>query len=372
MVETGKAVGAEGLVAGQVVDIKSEGQAEKARSHRLGHACFASQSVRHLLEQCERHAHSTAIWVGTRTRCRQGSSRCLPVECYAWEAHSCCARPLQVGLSTLQYIHEHKTAALLEASVVSGAIVGGANEEDIARLRTYARNIGLAFQVLGALRQPTLWAITPCNCWAVLSVLEVVRWDSSGSPAGASLQVVDDILDITQTTEQLGKTAGKDLASSKTTYPSILGLDQVPWTCTGLLRAMCVEMFSLSDAASQQELSNADLGSLVLTFGLWLTAVTAGGTGPDCGRQGRAVRVRPRQGRAADRPCRVHPRAPELRSKSAASDGVLKCADSSDAISDVCPWGRTAVCFMLNRFRGVLCSRVQRVADNDKAAFYPK
>jgi geranylgeranyl diphosphate synthase type II len=118
VVETGKAVGAEGLVAGQVVDIKSEGQAEK------------------------------------------------------------------VGLSTLQYIHEHKTAALLEASVVSGAIVGGAAEEDIARLRTYARNIGLAFQV------------------------------------------VDDILDITQTTEQLGKTAGKDLASSKTTYPSILGLDQ--------------------------------------------------------------------------------------------------------------------------------------------------
>lgn len=53
----------------------------------------------------------------------------------------------QVGLSTLQYIHEHKTAALLEASVVSGAILGGANEEDISHLRTYARNIGLAFQV---------------------------------------------------------------------------------------------------------------------------------------------------------------------------------------------------------------------------------
>lgn len=39
--------------------------------------------------------------------------------------------------------------------------------------------------------------------------------------------MVDDILDITATTEQLGKTAGKDLASSKTTYPSILGLEQV-------------------------------------------------------------------------------------------------------------------------------------------------
>lgn len=48
------------------------------------------------------------------------------------------------------------------------------------------------------------------------------------------VQVVDDILDITQTTEQLGKTAGKDLASSKTTYPSILGLDQV-WSCSIVL-----------------------------------------------------------------------------------------------------------------------------------------
>lgn len=44
--------------------------------------------------------------------------------------------------------------------------------------------------------------------------------------AGHAVQVVDDILDITQTTEQLGKTAGKDLASAKTTYPSILGLEK--------------------------------------------------------------------------------------------------------------------------------------------------
>ena len=46
------------------------------------------------------------------------------------------------------------------------------------------------------------------------------------STVSVLLQVVDDILDITQTTEQLGKTAGKDLASSKTTYPSLLGLDR--------------------------------------------------------------------------------------------------------------------------------------------------
>merc|ERR1712151_251706 len=76
------------------------------------------------------------------------------------------------------------TAALLVASVVSGAILGGASEEAIAKLRAYALKIGLAFQV------------------------------------------IDDILDVTQTTEQLGKTAGKDITAEKTTYPSLLGLEE--------------------------------------------------------------------------------------------------------------------------------------------------
>lgn len=54
---------------------------------------------------------------------------------------------VEVGLDVLQYIHEHKTAALLEASVVCGALIGGADEGTIEKLRKYARNIGLAFQV---------------------------------------------------------------------------------------------------------------------------------------------------------------------------------------------------------------------------------
>ena len=53
----------------------------------------------------------------------------------------------EVGLEVLQYIHEHKTAALLEASVVCGALVGGADYVTVEKLRKYARNIGLAFQV---------------------------------------------------------------------------------------------------------------------------------------------------------------------------------------------------------------------------------
>ncbi len=89
-----------------------------------------------------------------------------------------------VSLSTLEYIHLHKTGALLRACVVCGALVGGANEELLAALRIYARGIGLAFQI------------------------------------------IDDILDVTASSEVLGKTAGKDLTADKTTYPKLLGLEE--------------------------------------------------------------------------------------------------------------------------------------------------
>ncbi|KAK3121519.1 hypothetical protein QOZ80_8BG0655160 [Eleusine coracana subsp. coracana] len=88
-----------------------------------------------------------------------------------------------VGLPTLEYIHVHKTARLLEASAVCGAVVGGGTEEEIETIRRYARRIGLLFQV------------------------------------------IDDVLDVTCSSEQLGKTAGKDLEADKATYPKLLGVD---------------------------------------------------------------------------------------------------------------------------------------------------
>ena len=89
-----------------------------------------------------------------------------------------------VGLETLEYIHLHKTGALLEISVTSGAMIAGAPGELVEALRRYARGIGLAFQI------------------------------------------IDDILDVTADSATLGKTAGKDLIADKTTYPSLLGLDE--------------------------------------------------------------------------------------------------------------------------------------------------
>jgi len=84
---------------------------------------------------------------------------------------------------TLTFIHTHKTGALLEACVVCGGILAGATAAEQERLSRYAQNIGLAFQI------------------------------------------IDDILDITATQEELGKTAGKDLIAQKATYPSLWGIE---------------------------------------------------------------------------------------------------------------------------------------------------
>ncbi len=84
---------------------------------------------------------------------------------------------------TLEYIHRSKTGALLTASVVTGGMYAGATPEQIQSLRDFGMNIGLAFQI------------------------------------------VDDVLDVTQTSEQLGKTAGKDTATEKATYPSLFGIE---------------------------------------------------------------------------------------------------------------------------------------------------
>jgi geranylgeranyl diphosphate synthase, type II len=89
-----------------------------------------------------------------------------------------------ISVETLTYIHNHKTGALFKSSVVCGAILGGATEPEIEKLDKFAHNIGLAFQI------------------------------------------IDDILDITATQAELGKTAGKDLEAQKATYPKLWGLEE--------------------------------------------------------------------------------------------------------------------------------------------------
>jgi geranylgeranyl diphosphate synthase type II len=90
----------------------------------------------------------------------------------------------KVGLADLQYIHRNKTAAILTASVCLGAMSANATAKELAAITKFGRALGLAFQV------------------------------------------IDDILDVTQTSEKLGKSAGKDIAAQKATYPAIIGLEK--------------------------------------------------------------------------------------------------------------------------------------------------
>ena len=98
-------------------------------------------------------------------------------------------------LATLEYIHRSKTAALISASVVSGGLYAGADDNAVGKLRSFGQSIGLAFQI------------------------------------------VDDVLDVTQTSEQLGKTAGKDTAAEKATYPALFGVDESLKKAEGLVDA---------------------------------------------------------------------------------------------------------------------------------------
>jgi geranylgeranyl diphosphate synthase type II len=89
-----------------------------------------------------------------------------------------------VTAEMLSYIHRSKTAALIRGSVIAGAICGGGDAEDVERMRRFGDDIGWAFQV------------------------------------------VDDILDVEESSAALGKTAGKDQAQQKATYPALFGLQK--------------------------------------------------------------------------------------------------------------------------------------------------
>ena len=91
---------------------------------------------------------------------------------------------IQLTPTQLKYIHESKTAALLTSSIRLGGMSANATPQRLEALTSYGKSLGLAFQI------------------------------------------IDDILDVTQTSEKLGKSAGKDEATDKSTYPALFGLEK--------------------------------------------------------------------------------------------------------------------------------------------------
>src|SRR5207253_129934 len=108
----------------------------------------------------------------------------------------------------LEYIHRSKTGALIAASLVTGGLYADGSDAQIEALRKFGRAIGLAFQI------------------------------------------VDDILDVTQSSEQLGKTAGKDTASAKATYPALFGLQESQRKADALIAEAHAALSSFGDRSA--------------------------------------------------------------------------------------------------------------------------
>ena len=109
----------------------------------------------------------------------------------------------------LEYIHRSKTAALIRASIMAGALCAGASPDDVARLRRFGETIGWAFQV------------------------------------------TDDILDVEESSAALGKTAGKDIAQEKATYPAVYGLERSHAIANDLAMKAIAELAPFGERASR-------------------------------------------------------------------------------------------------------------------------
>jgi geranylgeranyl diphosphate synthase type II len=107
----------------------------------------------------------------------------------------------------LDYIHMHKTGCLITASVLLGAMLAGSTSEQISYLRDYSTAIGLAFQI------------------------------------------TDDILDVTESTQTLGKTAGSDQNKNKATYPALHGLEEARKKQQALYAAALISLQAFDEKA---------------------------------------------------------------------------------------------------------------------------
>ena len=152
------AAGAEGMIAGQMADIKAS-MTSASSVEPLDAGC--SSSIENL-----RSPKSEGLCEDSARTPNGGESS------------------IEYRVSSIEYIHTNKTAKMFRCAAAMGAITGRATDEQIALLGEYGLRLGLAFQI------------------------------------------ADDILDVSATSEALGKTAGKDVRQGKATYPALLGLEK--------------------------------------------------------------------------------------------------------------------------------------------------
>ena len=117
------------------------------------------------------------------------------------------AEHTRADAKTVEYIHRSKTGALITASLLTGGIYANGSADELTRIQEFGASIGLAFQI------------------------------------------IDDVLDVTQSSSQLGKTAGKDTAADKATYPSIYGIEESLRKADSLIASGCSSLDLFGDRA---------------------------------------------------------------------------------------------------------------------------
>jgi geranylgeranyl pyrophosphate synthase len=121
-----------------------------------------------------------------------------------------------LSIEEIEEIHGQKTGALISAAAKAGAIIGGASNDELTAIENYAAKLGLLFQI------------------------------------------TDDLLDVTQASETLGKTAGKDAAAEKATYPGLYGVEKT-WATANTVRDEACDALSLIKKESPLLVELADL-----------------------------------------------------------------------------------------------------------------
>jgi geranylgeranyl diphosphate synthase, type II len=173
----------------------------RATCHKVfgdGIAILAGDALLTIAFEIAAHVKSTRRY-GLREIFREIATAAGSQKLIAGQVADLEAEGRRINRPQLRYIHENKTAALLTTSVRLGAMAANASAKRLAAITAFGRALGLAFQV------------------------------------------IDDILDVTQTSEKLGKSAGKDVAAKKATYPAVIGLEKS--------RAEAKHLTSRADAA---------------------------------------------------------------------------------------------------------------------------
>jgi len=126
--------------------------------------------------------------------CGMAGGQAIDLQAAGTSAPGTAAEVGRLSFDALRDMHARKTGALICAAAVAGAIMAGGTEEAIEAIREYARGLGLAFQI------------------------------------------VDDILDVEGSSADLGKTAGKDAAAGKPTYPALVGMERSKALAAGAMQ----------------------------------------------------------------------------------------------------------------------------------------